>query len=279
VIARIEQLDDLLQDAIVVAEVSQHEVLRHLIEARSVLRSNGRQQRPLRVEVVSARVFAHGVPVAVPRSELALILALAIRRRDLNREALIEDLYPNLDDHRAYNTLKVTVHRVRRRLGTDEAIRYESRTLSLGDNVDVDLPRLEQEMTRVRLEVELCREQRDYLERVRRRIVNGRPSFCLEWPWFEETERRLNDVARDIAALLASDALRNGHHQRAIDLALELARDDPSDEIAAEIAIRAFLLAGNRTAATLEYRRYSSELQRDGGQRPSHEINALILRS
>ena len=98
----------------------------------------------------------------------------------------------------------------------------------------------------------------------------------LEWPWFDDVERRLRDLGHDLTLVLARDALRQERYERAIDLALELVREDPLDEVAAEVAIRAFLLAGNRTAAVLEYRRYASTLRREADIRPSDDLRALV---
>ena len=75
---------------------------------------------------------------------------------------------------------------------------------------------------------------------------------------------------------MARDALQQERYERAIDLAMELVREDPLDEVAAEVAIRAFLLAGNRTAAVLEYRRYASALRREIDSPPSDDLRALV---
>ncbi len=98
----------------------------------------------------------------------------------------------------------------------------------------------------------------------------------LEWPWFDETEQHLRQLGHDVTVLLARDALRRDHYERTIELASEIAREDPMDEAAAEIAIKAFLLAGNRTAAVLEYRRYASVLRREIDCRPSDDLRALV---
>jgi len=79
-----------------------------------------------------------------------------------------------------------------------------------------------------------------------------------------------------VTIFLAHDALRHDHFERAIELAEDLSRDDALDESAPDIAIRAYLQAGNRTAAILEYRRYASVLRREADASPSAELRQLI---
>lgn len=276
-IARTERLAELLQDAIVIAENSRHlAVLRHLRGARLSLYEAQQTSVAVRVDLLSGRVFARGIPVPLSPAELAVVIALALNERGVPREILAEDLYPATAGDAAGNSLKVNVHRVRRRIGFAQVIRYNAGRYMLGECVDVELPRLEAELRRLRLEELLTTEQRDHLECLRQRVLDGRPAFVLEWPWFDDVERRLRDLGNELTLTLARDALGHKRYERAIDLALELVREDPLDEVAAELAIRAFLLAGDRTAAVLEYRRYTLTKRREGDEPPSPAIRALV---
>lgn len=276
-IERTERLAQLLHDAILIAERSRERVvLSHLRGARLSLHDSVQTNVPIRVDLLSGRVFARGVPVPLSRAELAVVIALAINERGVPRETLAEDLYPDTELFSAANTLKVNVHRVRRRIDSPDVIQYVAGRYGLGECVDVELPRVEAELRHLRIQELLTAEQRDRLERLRQRVLDGRPAFVLEWPWFDGVERRLNDIGHDLTLVLARDALRQERYERAIDLALELVHEDPLDEVAAEVAIRAFLLAGNRTAAVLEYRRYASTLRREADIRPSDDLRALV---
>ncbi|MEA2663930.1 MAG: Bacterial transcriptional activator domain [Candidatus Eremiobacteraeota bacterium] len=276
-IGQTERLAQLLHDAILIAETAREEaVLRHLRGARLSLHESTQADVPVRVDLLSGRVFACGLPVALSRTELAVVIALALNERGLPRELLAEDLHPGFDSTAAAKALKVTVHRARRRIGSADAIYYAGGRYALGKSVDVELPRLETELRHLRFEDTVTTEQRERLERLRQRVLDGRPSFVLEWPWFDETEQRLRELGRELALVLARDALRQERYERAIDLALELVREDPLDEVSAEFAIRAFLLAGNRTAAVLEYRRYASVLRREIDGRPGDGLRALV---
>lgn len=276
-IDRTERLAQLLHDAILVAEASkERSVLRHLRGARSSLNDAEGANIPMRVDLLSGRVFARGFPVALSRAELAVVVALALNERGIPREALADDLYPAADPRGALDAVKMNIFRARRRVGSPELIRYNAGRYSLGDNVVVEFFRIEREVRRIRSGGTLNDESRDRLDRLRQRIVDGRPAFMLEWSWFDDTERRLRGLANEITIVLAHDALHQEHYQRATELAAELVREDPLDEIAVEIAIRACLLAGNRTAAVLEYRRYSTVLSHEINSHPSADLRALI---
>jgi DNA-binding SARP family transcriptional activator len=275
-IERTERLAQLLHDAILIAETSRDDTLiRHLRGARFALRDEAHHSA-VRIDLLSGRVLARGVPVALSKAELAVVIALALHERGVPRDLLTDELYPDAEPLAAGKSLKVNVHRVRRRIGSADVIRYAAGRYGLGDEVDVELPRIEAEVRRAQLEPELSSELRDRLERLRQRIRDGRPAFVLEWAWFDEVERRLTELGRLLALILARDALRRKRFERAIDLATELVHDDPLDENAAEIAIRALLEAGDRTAALLEYRRYASVLRREIQTNPSDGLRALV---
>lgn len=276
-VERTARLAQLLQDAILIAEASRHDILlRHLRGARLSLIDVVRTNVPITIDLLSGRVFARGLPVPLSRSELALVIMLAINQRGLHREVLAEDLHPTADLMSAINAVKVVVHRARRRLGSIDVIRYHGGRYMLGECVDVELPRLESELRAFRIETSLTSEQRDRFEQVRQRVLDGRPAFMLEWPWFDEVEQRLRNLGRELSTSLGRDALTCENYQRALDLAAELVRDDPLDEVAAELAIRACLLAGNRAAAILEYRRYASVLRAELQSNPSPDLRALV---
>ena len=276
-VERTARLAELLKDAILMAEERpEPDLLTHLREAQSRLRVADEASAPVLVQLVSGRVFLQGLPIALRPRELALVIALALHERGVHRDILKEDLYPELDGHSAVNALKVLVHRVRRRIGCMDVIRFDAGTYRFGDTVAVDLPFIENRLRRFSVANGIEADERDEIVRLRNRLLDGRPAFVLEWEWFDDVERRLRDMARDVGVILGYDALRREQYQRAIDLATELAREDPLDEVATEIAIKGLMLAGNRTAALLEYRRFMSVLRREGAPEPSREIRDLF---
>jgi len=274
----VERLDQLLHDAILLADVPRNNaVAQHLRSARLSLHEMRRSDDLILVDVISGRVFSNGMPVALGRTELALMVALALRGpRGTPREVLAEDLYPGRSPEHALSALRVTEHRVRRRIGSHAAIRHFDRRVMLGERSHFELPQIERDVHASLVSDALDDLQRERFSRLRQRMLNGRPSFMLEWPWFDECEERLRALGEQISVVLARDALRREAYQDAVDYASDLMRSDPLNEGAAEIAIRAFLLAGDRTAAILEYHRYASVLRREIDSHPPQSLRALV---
>lgn len=277
-IERAEHLEQLLHDAILLAEGARdNAVARHLRSARLSLHEMRHGEDLVLVDLLSGRVFSNGMPVALARSELALVLALAVHGRGgAPREALAEEIYRDSPLESALGSIRVLVHRVRRRFGCHDVIRYVDGRLVLGERVAIELAQIEKDVHAALVGEELGDLQRDRFARLRGRMLDGRPAFLLEWPWFDACEARLRDLADQVSLVLARDALRREDYQRAVDYASDLMRADPLNESAAEIAIRAFLLAGDRTAAILEYHRYASSLRREIDSRPPPSLRELV---
>lgn len=274
----IDGLLPLLYEALALAQDARDPDLARLLHdvcAATLQRVAG--EDPIRVDLLAGRMSLHGRPVRLTPAEFAVVAALALNDRGISRDALAELLYPDVDSRRAANTLKVYVHRVRRQAGDLDVIRHEGGRYALRGLPQVDLVACESAVRAHRLtRRELCDKERARLARFQRRLRRGRPAFMQEWDWFESVERRLCDLTHDVTVLLARDALRRGDLERAAALAAELAGDDPADEAAAEMSIRAFLGAGDTGAALAEYRRYAVALRSELGCAPSAELRSLI---
>jgi DNA-binding SARP family transcriptional activator len=278
VIDRHERLAVLLEDAVAIAEESNEPaLLAYLAAARRAVGEWAEANRPVTVDLLAGRLTLAGAPLRLTQGEFALVAALALNGRGIGREVLAEDLYPGVSPRRAMNALKVYVYRVRRRVGHSNVIRSGGGRYALGNSVDVELFRLESKVRRLRLDDDaLSTDTRDGLDRLQRRLSDGRPQFMLDCEWFAETERRICELTRDVTLVLARDALRRGDPGRALALAGDLSHEDPLDEAAPEITIRACLSAGNHLAARCEYERYAGVLRRELRSTPSELLRKLL---
>lgn len=75
---------------------------------------------------------------------------------------------------------------------------------------------------------------------------------------------------------LAVDALARGELDHALQIARELIENDPCDEVARDIAIRALLAQGRRSLALSELRDYQKVLWRELEVEPSATLVALL---
>jgi DNA-binding SARP family transcriptional activator len=265
-----------VREAIACAEIAHEDrSLAHLYAASKALHDTSRDDRVV-LDLISGSVFGPSGRIALTRAALAVVILLAIHEHGLSREQLTDTLYPDADPVNGWNAVKETIHRARRRIGIPDAIRRQGGLYALGEIVDIEFRRVERQFRSRRTMVPLDREAREELEALRTRLIPSRPAFMQDWSWFQPTERRLRKLYRDIAVVIARDAMRAGRLERAIELAMELTDADPLDEEAAELGIRAFLQLGDRTSALLAYRRYAVCIRHELSLSPPRTISALL---
>jgi two-component SAPR family response regulator len=208
------------------------------------------------------------------RTELQLVCLLALHPRGLAPESLADVVHPDIVGGER-GVVRVDIHRLRRRLGVKNAVEFHNGRYVLGPVVSVDLPRVETTVRQMR-SITLADGDRALLEGYVDRFTAGRPACTREWPWFEPVDVHLRRLARDIDVILAQDALQQGNVNRTLALAHRLNIEDPLDETAREIAIRALLQIGDRAAAIFEYRRYRELLRRELAEEPSIMLRNLL---
>jgi DNA-binding SARP family transcriptional activator len=228
------------------------------------------------IELVSGRVLRDGQPVALAEREHALLTAIALRPETLSRERLTDLLWPDLGERAARNAFHVCLHRAKARLAPDEAIARTPDGYRFGANVRVDLWEIERTVVTLRIDDPLDDASAAALRAVYERLRLERPPKFAGWEWFEPTERRLRELRCAVAQALARHALDAGRTQDALALCQEMIAYDPCDEPAREIAIRAYLAAGDRAAALRHFRHYRDVLQAELQCEPSETIARLL---
>ena len=230
----------------------------------------------LLVELVSGRVIRDGAAVGLAEREHALVTAIALRAEPLSRERLTDMLWPELGEGAARNAFHVCLHRAKARLANDEAIVRTHEGYRLGAAVRVDLWEIERTLTGLRIDEPLDESRAATLLELHERLRHSRPPKFESWEWFEPTERRLRELRCEIAQTLALHALDAGRTQDALALCHEMIAYDPCDEPAREIAIRAYLAAGDRAAALRHFRQYRDVLQAELQCEPSESLAKLV---
>jgi DNA-binding SARP family transcriptional activator len=186
-------------------------------------------------------------------------------------------LFSHLTPSSALQSLKVVVHRLRRKLEWPGILRVSSGGYGLHSSVKCDLVSAESEIRRALMEQKpLANERRErciaFLQRLR---ANNVEAF-LRWDWFCELDRRRNRLRRDVALALAYDARASGNIEDALHYASEMSRWDPIDEAPREIAIRAYIDGGDLALAKREYDDYAGALRVELDAEPSNDVRALI---
>ncbi|HVA27689.1 MAG TPA: BTAD domain-containing putative transcriptional regulator [Candidatus Baltobacteraceae bacterium] len=231
---------------------------------------------PIAVDVTVGRVRVDGVTVALSGRELELVLALAMRREASSRLRLAAMLWPDLDSNAARNALSVCLHRLRAHLGRGNAIVRERDGYRLHDDATVDLWEIERAAGHLRTRELLHEPDRVALERMWALLREKRPERMERWEWFEPVRRRLDALRADVSHRLGVEALERGDTAGALQFAHDAIGVDGCDEPAYEIAIRAHLKEGDRSAALRAFRTYRDALQAELACEPSETLAALV---
>jgi DNA-binding SARP family transcriptional activator len=146
----------------------------------------------------------------------------------------------------------------------------------LHEHVRVDVREIEQWVGSLSERRTLRDHEREVVKTLYRRLRDVTLPESESWEWLAPLILRASDMCRTVAERLASSALSAGRFDEALAFARELIEDDPCDETARGIAMRAHLGLGNRSAALREYRNYRDVLRRELDAEPSAEIARLL---
>jgi DNA-binding SARP family transcriptional activator len=229
----------------------------------------------IEISIFSGAVHCAGDSLRVSERELQFLLVLARRQAPVHRDALGDMLWPELDGAAARNALKVCVHRVRQRLGRENAIVKCERGYRLGAGIRVDLWRAEARISALRGRASLDEQSKQELAGIHRTLLAGLPAFAREWEWFAPTARRIDELRLEVAERLATSAIENGDVEEALRLAREISAHDPHDEIGCKIAMNALYARGDEIGAQREFRRYCEWLARELDAKPSGALLEL----
>jgi DNA-binding SARP family transcriptional activator len=192
-------------------------------------------------------------------------LALLALRGRRTRPYVAGTLWPDSTEQRAQMSLRAAVLRSRQAVqGILEAGRT---TVGLAPEVNVDVHQLLR-----------AADSGELGDRGATKTVMAAdellPGWYDDWVIFER--ERLQHVRLRALESLAESGLDEGHHDLALEAALEAIAIEPLRESGHAIAIRAHVLAGNRSAAVREYHTYRDRLERELGIAPSPGLEELV---
>jgi len=203
-----------------------------------------------------------------------LIAYLAIQRRPVSRDELLEAFWPGDDPRRSAARLYQAVSEARKLLG--DAFQRDHDTYILDrQQLDIDIDDLE----RLRAEAEMSTgdEQRALLERALA-LFRGEPLAGIDVLVAESEQRRLTALRMDLLERLGRLRLQSGDGAGAIGLAEEATAVESSNEHATQLAMQAEALLGRREAVVERYERLRVQLDEQFGLQPSPETKRLYRR-
>ncbi len=212
-------------------------------------------------------------PIRVTRRKSrALVYYLASHNRPLSREHLLSFFWPDVERSAAQQTLRTTLHGLRKALGT--ALLAGDESLSLAPDTDVDARVFESRLTPPTSDLQLLAST---LDLYRDDFLSG---FALpDAPQFDdwvsvERERFRRLAVRGLSALSQLHEANNDCAAAldAIDRALAF---DPLQEDLQRTALRLHYLAGDRAGAIRRYESLRQLLDQEMGVPPMAETRAL----
>jgi DNA-binding SARP family transcriptional activator len=242
-----------------------------------VLRERRTDAPRLRIELLAGRVARDGIPARLSDKEFELLALLASSHAPISRDRIGEALWDHLDPEEWPNNLKVTLSRLRGKLGIREAVLVVNGRYRLSPLVDVDVRRAETVVREATGGV-LDNARRAELRDVASAFTSGADRYD-RFAWAGSLIARLADVACSAGVALAGDAFARTEYADAIRYATQIQAIDPFNESACETIVRVLNAQGEADAARREVRRYTSALANELGATPSKRLLELVRTS
>lgn len=201
-----------------------------------------------------------------PKRTIALLKALiALGGRDVPEQRLADALWPDLEADAALESLAAALHRLRRLLGANEAIRQRSGTLSLNEqHCFVDAPGFEEALNR--------QGSRAALPLYRGNFLPG----DTDAPWSASTRERLRGKFIRAVESAGRDLEGAGRPEEAVDLYLRGIETDDLVEPFYRGLMRCYCKLNRHTEAAATFRRLRQTLSVTLGAKPSSESQKLV---
>jgi len=229
-----------------------------------------------RIALLAGRASTPEGTVALRPREHELLFLLCAERKPVSIDKLTASMWPEENEERARNAFYVLLHRMRRRFGKSELVVHAPEGYAIDAGVEIDLWQAEDAYREPQGHDHFDDADRDRLLATLVQLRSRSVRQARGRDWYGALERRVSGLIRNIGSSLARDALRRGALAEAIALAEGLIADDPLDEEAREVAIRAYLQSGAIAAVRREYRSYQEVLLRELDARPSEALQDLF---
>ena len=237
-------------------------------------RFSSRASGKIEINLFQCAVLRDGKRVKMQRREFDVLAALALKRGGLSREWFADRFWPDSETPEGLGRLKVYVYRLRQKLG-DNAIVSTPQGYVLSSNVSVDLARLEDVLGSARLSKELNAGQMSVLEEATRNALAELQSSAGTSPSLSDALPRIESVIREAGIVLARDSLARSDWQSAAAHARRVFHRDPSDEVSAELLIRALSTAGDKIGAARIFHEHDVAVTSEFGFRAAERLRKL----
>lgn len=248
---------------------------RFLEDAGRMLASHERVRTTIEIALFSGEVRKNAALLSCSQREYAVLFTLAAAPgRAMNAKRLAESIWATRNMESSRRALKVTVSRLRARLGDRAMVCFRRGRYALPEEITVDLPELVAALSAATADGNVER-----LCRFRSLLRATRPPRLRDAEWFAPVETRLNALRHELARALAQSSLACHDAQELRALGLDLLAADPCDEYGCELVIRSYLLGEDTRAAVVAYERFAQVVHDELGAVPSPALRALAERT
>jgi DNA-binding SARP family transcriptional activator len=227
------------------------------------------------VKVSLAEIRRGNTPLPLSKRERELVTALAFRTHPCPVQTLAGVVYPDLSDADARNNVKVYICRLRQRVAPD-FILWADNGYAFGPQVEVDLAGAQQLVARITNGEPLFPAEREPALSIARDLRGEAPEWIAARDWFAALNGSPQRLGRELALLVGREALERDEARVAARVGRELTYEDPCDEEAWELLIRAQLRSGEPAAALQGFRFYTVTLAREMQAVPSANLRNLV---
>lgn len=230
-----------------------------------------RTAAPLRVELFRGTVLLQGRELPLTQREAAVLFMLAsVPQRRMEARRLASTLWPEPSAEQARAALKVTIARLRVRLGNSAFVRSERGEYVLDREVEVDV-------AEARRALEAFERGGDYgaLEAFHPVLEMFRPPRLRDAPWFSPIESALTTLAARLADHLAREATARGDARALRRIGTALLRADGCSEDGCALLLRSYLMEERAAEAHHAYADFARRLRAELGCDPSFTLESI----
>jgi len=238
-------------------------------------------QRPnqiIKVSLVSATVHCGEDDIALSDREVAFLFSLAAQPSHTASIATLSRLIGRSSSDAKLANLKVTANRVRRRLGSADAIISVPRGYALSGCVEVDVSQIDRLLGEIS-DTDMPKPVRELMWETMKLIDMKRPPRYLNATWFGVVESRVRSVLGRMLRTLAVEALEQRRSNELSEISSAMQQLNPCDEFGCELKLRGLLLRGEFARAREELDLFARRLAEESGKKPSATLTRLAAAS
>ena len=199
-----------------------------------------------------------------------LLAYLAIQRRPVSRDELLEALWPGDDPRRSAARFYQAASEARKLLG-DAFLRARDTYNLDRQQLEIDLD----ELDRLREQARTDEERAPALLERALALFRAEPLTGIDALWVDTEQRRLTSLRLSLLERVGSLRLESGDAAGALEVADKAAALDGSNEHVVQLVIQAEAALGRRDAVTERYEHLCRDLDERFGLEPSRETKRL----